>query len=60
VPFLIAFDPVISRAFRFIHRTARMQFLRTDRHFSAETELAAVGKAGAGVDVTTMSGCRTI
>ncbi len=33
------------------HRTARMQFLRTDRHFSAETKLAAVGKAGAGVDV---------
>ena len=44
-------DPLV-RGQRFQpHRTARVQFLRADRHLSAEAELAAVGEAGGGIHI---------
>lgn len=44
-------DPLVSGQGFQTHRTARVQFLRADRHLSAEAELAAVGEAGGGIHI---------
>ncbi len=44
-------DPLVSGQRFQPHRTARVQFLRADRHLSPEAELAAVGKAGGGIHI---------
>ncbi len=44
-------DPLVGGQRFQPHWTARVQFLRTDRHFCAQTKLSTVGEAGGGIHI---------
>lgn len=44
-------DPLVGGQRFQSHRTARVQFLRTDRHFCTQTKLSTVGEAGGGIHI---------
>lgn len=44
-------DPLVSGKCFEAHRTARVQFLRADRHFCAQPKLSTVGEAGGGIHI---------